>query len=109
MLSFTSTLLAVLPLIAAISATPIEARQAGTVSATFFGAAGAQYTVDMPLNSAFSPTHNALSISQITTDGGPCAFFGIDGGVFVVPGAGQITAGPPQTIVGGVCGQMPGQ
>lgn len=111
MISFTSTLFALVPLIATlVSATPISSRQAPTVSVTFIGAADAQYTLDIPVNSVFTPTNNLLSISHISTSaGGPCAFFGVDGAIFVAPPAGGYgDVGPPQTIAGGICGPFPG-
>lgn len=114
MISLTNTLLTALTVLGALtqasSANPIAARQASTVSVTFIGAANAQYTLEIPANSVFTPTNNALSISHISTSaGGPCAFFGVDGAVFVAPADGGYgDVGPPQTIAGGICGPFPG-
>ncbi|KAL6244587.1 hypothetical protein RBB50_008829 [Rhinocladiella similis] len=113
MLSLKSGLIALLPLLGSLSsltsASPIDTRQSG-VSVTFIGAADAQYTLDIPANSVFTPTNNALSISHIQTSaGGPCVFFGVDGAVFVAPASGGYgDVGPPQTIAGGICGPFPG-
>ncbi|OAP59972.1 hypothetical protein AYL99_04974 [Fonsecaea erecta] len=94
-------------------ATPMERRQtyATTVSATFIGAADAQYTLAIPANSEWFPTDNPLSVSHIqTAPGAECAFFGIDGAVITLPAyGGEVDVGPPQTIAGGVCGPFPGQ
>ncbi|KIW91828.1 uncharacterized protein Z519_07798 [Cladophialophora bantiana CBS 173.52] len=113
MVSFTTALLSLLPLAASLAgATPIEKRQTSTtVSATFIGAADAQYTLQIPANSEWFPTDNPLSISHIQTSAGAsCAFFGVDGAVVVLPAAGgYVDVGPPQTIAGGVCGPFPGQ
>ncbi|KAK4938008.1 hypothetical protein LTR10_021497 [Elasticomyces elasticus] len=111
MVSSTSTLLAILPVLSTlVSAGPIAARTSN-VSVTFIGAADAQYTLDIPVSSTWTPTNNVLSISHIhTSAGGPCVFFGIDGAVFVAPAEGGYgDVGPPQTIVGGICGPFPGQ
>ncbi|KAK6383806.1 hypothetical protein LTS17_003098 [Exophiala oligosperma] len=114
MLSFKSSyFVALLPLLGSLSsfasASPIDTRQSG-VSVTFIGAADAQYTLEIPANSVFTPTNNALSVSHIQTSaGGPCVFFGVDGAVFVAPAAGGYgDVGPPQTIAGGICGPFPG-
>ncbi|EXJ80989.1 hypothetical protein A1O3_07277 [Capronia epimyces CBS 606.96] len=120
MVSFSLTTVAsVLPLLLSslslslglVGATPISARQSSaSVSVTFIGAADGQYTLDVPLDSVFTPTNNALSVSHISTVGaGPCVFFGVDGAVYVSPPAGgEGDVGPPQTIAGGICGPFPG-
>jgi hypothetical protein len=113
MLSLKSTLFTILPILGSLtltSAGPIISSRQSSVSVTFIGAADAQYTLDMPANSVFTPTNNALSISHIQTSvGGPCVFFGVDGAVFVAPAAGGYgDVGPPQTIAGGICGAFPG-
>lgn len=40
-----------------------------TASLTFNGAAGAQYTISVPLDGTVTKTNNALSISSISTSG----------------------------------------
>jgi hypothetical protein len=108
-----ASLLPVLSVLATIpftSASPTP-RQSG-ISATFIGAANAQFTVPIPQLSTWTPTNNVLSISHIQTSAGSdsCTFFGIDGAVVVLPqGGGFVDVGPPQTIVGGICGPFPGQ
>ena len=82
-------------------------RQVGTVTATMIGAAGAQYTMELPLDSSWHWASNPLSISHITTTGGPCAFFGVDGTEVDFDGAATQAVGPPQTITGGACGPKP--
>ena len=94
-----------------VASTPINiaARQApttGSVTATLIGAAGAQYAINIPLDSNIHFTGNALSISHIDTTG-PCGFFGVDGVAVQFPGAGSQDVGPPQTIVAVACGPLP--
>ncbi|KIX02356.1 uncharacterized protein Z518_08297 [Rhinocladiella mackenziei CBS 650.93] len=111
MVTFISTIFSLLPLISTlVSATPINARQTPAVSVTLIGAANAQYTMEIPVNSAFTHTNNDLSISHISTSGGgPCVFFGVDGAIYVSPPQGGYgDVGPPQTIAGGICGPFPG-
>lgn len=126
MVSLTTTLISLLPVIATlttgITATPMAnnantARQASGpdyVTATFIGAADAQYTLQIPVSSTWTPTNNPLSISHISTtangEGQPCVFFGTEGAVFVSgPGGGFGDVGPPQPIAGGICGPFPGE
>ncbi|KIY00589.1 uncharacterized protein Z520_03252 [Fonsecaea multimorphosa CBS 102226] len=117
MVSFTTTLLSLLPLLitsALAIPTPVDKRQASTtswsssVSATLIGAAGAEYTLDIPVNSEWFPTDSGLSVSHIESAPGgaaDCAFFGYDGAVVVLPAAGgTVDVGTPQGIAGGVCG-----
>lgn len=108
MKTFISAVSAATLLLSSLSvAAPLESRDA-TVTATMIGAAGAQYTFEIPINSKFTPSGNELSISHIKTDAGPCAFIGIDDGVvFKAPGATSGDVGPPQTIVGAFCGERP--
>jgi len=110
MVSFTlSTVLTAISFLAAgITAIPLESRQSGSVTVTFIGAADAQYSLQIPVNSQFTPTNNPLSISHISTSGGPGACFGVDGAIYVAEGAGYGDVGPPQTIVGCVFGPFPG-
>ncbi|KAJ9606980.1 hypothetical protein H2200_008991 [Cladophialophora chaetospira] len=107
-----TSLLAFVPLLASLaSASPLATRQTPSVSATFIGAANAQYNVQIPELSSWVSTANPLSVSHIqTTPGsGPCTFFGVDGAVIVLPASGgSVDVGPPQTIAGGVCGPFPG-
>jgi len=84
---------------------------APTVNATLIGAAGAEYTISVPVDMSVVYTNDALSISQVETTGGTCTFCGIDGAEAVTqfPGPGSTTlddeigVGPPQTIVFVVC------
>lgn len=99
-----------------------------TVTATLIGAAGAQYTIPIPVDMSLVYTSkgsrvsntsedkinhrpdNVLSISHVETTGGTCTFCGVDGAEVVTnfPGPGSINlknedVGPPQTIVFAVC------
>jgi hypothetical protein len=100
-----------------------------TVNATLIGAAGAQYTIPIPVDMSLVYTSkgsqvsntsedkinhrpdNVLSISHVETTGGTCTFCGVDGAEVVTnfPGPGSINlrneedVGPPQTIVFTVC------
>lgn len=94
------------------SSTPInparrQSPSADSVTATLIGAAGAQYTMTIPMDENVHLTNNALSISHIDTAGGPCDFFGIDGAVVSIPAAAGQDVGPPQTIAAAACGPRP--
>lgn len=60
-----ATLVASLALTSALPLSP----PLNTASLTFHGAAGAQYTLSVPLDGSTTSTNNALSISSISTDG----------------------------------------
>ncbi len=103
-----TSLLPIIPLLASlVGALPLSTRQSSfdwPISATFIGAADAQYDLDMAASSSYVPMSNPLSVSQIRTssDTDPCVFFGIDGAIIFVPGSGGLVdVGPPQGIVGG--------
>jgi hypothetical protein len=109
MLSLLTT--TVVALLTALStAQPLQSRQGSTVTATLAGAAGAQYTISLPIDAGWIATDNALSVSHISTSAysGQCTFFGVDGVVVVVSEGPGMDVGPPQTIAGGVCGKFPG-
>ena len=102
---------------------------APTINATLIGAAGAEYTISIPVDMSLVYTSkrlpslstmsarltldadDVLSISQIETTGGSCTFCGIDGAEVVTqfPGPGavilndEVDVGPPQTIVYAAC------
>jgi len=83
---------------------------APTINATLIGAAGAEYTMPIPVDMTLAYTNQALSISNIETTGGTCTFCGVDGaevGTFTGPGTMSLKdtadVGPPQTIVFAVC------
>ena len=78
-----------------------------SITVTFIGAAGAQFSQAITFDSTFTAVDNDLSISHIATSGGPVACFGIDGSVNKFPAAGYADVGPPQTIVGCVAGPIP--
>jgi hypothetical protein len=86
---------------------PLAARD-NSITVTFIGAAGAQFTQPIPFTSTFTPiTNGDLSVSHIATSGGPVACFGIDGSINKFPAAGYADVGPPQVIVGCVAGPIP--
>lgn len=108
----TSTTTLLLALSALTLATPFPAPSAplsptNSITLTFIGAAGAQFTQPIPFDNTFTPVINDLSISHIATSGGPVACFGVDGSVNKFPAAGYQDVGPPQTIVGCVAGGIP--
>jgi len=78
---------------------------APTINATLIGAAGAEYSMPIPIDMTLTYTNNVLSISSISTDGGTCTFCGVDGAeIGTVTGPGTVLdVGLPQTIVFGVC------
>ena len=78
-----------------------------SITVTFIGAAGAQFSQAIPFDSTFTHVDNDLSISHIATSGGPVACFGVDGSINKFPAAGYADVGPPQTIVGCVAGPIP--
>lgn len=91
--------------VAAPAGGPQSPPSQGVVYATLQGATPEdQLTIPIPTTSSFTPTGYGSSISHVVTSGGPCTFFGVDGLVLTVPGAGLVDVGPPQTIVGVVCG-----
>jgi len=77
------------------------------VAVTLIGAAGAQYSVEIPCSGEWYPIDNPLSISHIQTSAGPCTFTGIDGGSLTLATGTYSDFGPPQTVVGGYCGYEP--
>jgi len=107
---YTSTVLATLALSAstlAWAAPSAPVARDNTITVTFIGAAGAQFSQPIAFDSTFTPVTNDLSISHIATSGGPVACFGIDGSINTFPGAGYADVGPPQSIVGCVAGPIP--
>jgi hypothetical protein len=125
-----STLLAAFAC-ANLRATQVSMSSVPTVNATLIGAAGAEYTLSIPVDmslvytsehaSAPNASHrrletnvgpdNMLSISHIETTGGTCTFCGVNGAEVIInfPGPGTVhlndekDVGPPQTIVFAVC------
>ncbi|KAN0071951.1 hypothetical protein V8E54_009680 [Elaphomyces granulatus] len=74
------------------------------VTATFYGAAGASFTQQIPADGQTYPITNPLSISYIGIDGGAlCRFFGIDGRITTVVGPQIVPVGPPQTQIAANC------
>ena len=79
-----------------------------TISVTLMGATPEdQTTIAVPVDSTFHFTNFGSSISHVSTTGGPCGLFGIDGLVLEVPYSQFTDVGPPQTIVGVACGAKP--
>jgi len=89
---------------------PIEARQTGgDVTITLIDATQHQWPITIPSTQTWTPTNVKESISHVhisNTGNVPCAFFGVDGAVIVsLPGqVKDMDVGPPQTLVGGICG-----
>ncbi|MCJ1418758.1 hypothetical protein MMC32_005109 [Xylographa parallela] len=102
------TMFTALSLLAAfVSAAPtpaaVEARQF-QAQITFFGAAGASFSMSVPTDSSGFTISNPLSVSSISSEGGAsCSFFGIDGSSTTVVGANSAVVGPPQTQTSGSC------
>ncbi|TGO36841.1 hypothetical protein BHYA_0113g00140 [Botrytis hyacinthi] len=75
-----------------------------TASLTFHGAAGAQYTLSVPLDGSTTSTNNVLSVSSISTDGFDvqknCKIHAVDYTPALVQGPPNTwQVGPPQTII----------
>ena len=90
-------------------ATSLAARDAQAVTFTLIDATQHQWTTAIPSTMEFTRTNVAESIAHIAIDNPgqyPCAFFGVDGAVIVsFPGTEKyVDVGPPETIVGGICG-----
>ncbi|CCD54673.1 hypothetical protein BofuT4_P127210.1 [Botrytis cinerea T4] len=95
-----ATLVASLALTSALPLSP----PLNTASLTFHGAAGAQYTLSVPLDGSTTSTNNALSISSISTDGfdvqNNCRIHAVDYTPALVQGPPNTwQVGPPQTII----------
>ncbi len=90
---------------------PIEIRHQAdpAVTITFEDDTDNHWPITVPSSQTWTPTNVAESISHVhieNTGFVPCAFFGVDGTVIVsFPGdVKDLDVGPPQTIVGGICG-----
>ena len=75
------------------------------VTASFEGAAGANFVQSFPVNGIAQEISNPLSISNIQFYGGAtCYFHGIDNSETQVgPAAETVAVGPPQTQTYGYC------
>ena len=110
MVSFTIVPAVALALLAAFtSAAPARSSVSEgdtSISVTFIGAAGAEYSQSVPFDFTVHPTNNALSISKVRISGGPCLFYGPgdDFAAFSNEVAGTYDIGPPQIIEGVACG-----
>ena len=99
---------ALLALVGSAVAAPTP-RDQSDVTITLIDATQHQWPVTISADQKFTRTNVQESISHvhIENDGYvPCAFFGVDGAVIVsFPGdVKDMDVGPPQTIVGGICG-----
>ncbi|KAK5939459.1 hypothetical protein PMZ80_007836 [Knufia obscura] len=79
------------------------------VTITLIDATQHHWPITVPSTQTWTPTNVAESISHVHVENTgyvPCAFFGVDGTVIVsFPGdVKDLDVGPPQTIVGGICG-----
>lgn len=100
-----------LSLTAAVLAAPTTFvnRQTADVTITLIDATQHQWPITIPSTQSWTPTYVQESISTVRIENTgyvPCAFFGIDGAViFSMPGdVKEMAVGPPQVIVGGICG-----
>ncbi|CZR63578.1 uncharacterized protein PAC_13475 [Phialocephala subalpina] len=86
------------------SAAPASEKRQFEAQLTFYGAAGASYTLSVPTDASEFTISNPLSISKIELAGGAtCGIWGIDGSNTVIVGAHTVDVGPPQTQIGGSC------
>jgi hypothetical protein len=81
----------------------------GPIQITLIDATGHQYPVSIPITNTYTPTNIKESISHVhISNTGPelCVFYGVDGAKIVeLPNmVKDMDVGPPQTIVGGICG-----
>lgn len=81
----------------------------GDVTITLIDATNHHWPVTVPSTQTWTTTNVRESISHVhieNTGYVPCAFFGVDGTVILsFPGdVKDLDVGPPQTIVGGICG-----
>ncbi|RDL40234.1 Uncharacterized protein BP5553_00213 [Venustampulla echinocandica] len=89
------------------TASPVD-RRTGSGVIVFHGAAGAQYTLTVPLDGSNTPTNNVLSISSVSSStvnvGSQCTLHTVDSPVALVEGpAGTWVVGPPQTVTSISC------
>lgn len=87
-------------------AAPLAARASGLI--IFKGAAGAQYSLTVPLDGTVTYTYNALSISSISSDDvdvkAQCSLKTVDYTPALVEGPPHTwVAGPPQTVISIAC------
>lgn len=105
-----STSLAMLALSSLTFGAPTPQSASGAdVTITLIDATQHKWPISIPDTQKFTRTDVTESISHVhieNTGYVPCAFFGVDGAVIIsFPGdVKDMDVGPPQTIVGGVCG-----
>ena len=80
-----------------------------TASITLIDAVNHEWTIEAPCDQSWFPTNVKESISHVRLNNQgdvPCHFFGVDGAIIAsLPGTVKYQdVGPPQTIVGGICG-----
>jgi hypothetical protein len=77
------------------------------ITIEFDGAAGAGYSLSVPLNGVYTPTNNVLSISSVVStypNIPSCTFDTVDVPPALVEGpTGTWVVGPPQTVKGVTC------
>ncbi|CAG8982568.1 hypothetical protein HYALB_00007284 [Hymenoscyphus albidus] len=99
-----SSILSIVALVSTVVAAPAPIPEPSKYATVIFhGAAGAQYSVVVPLDGAETPTNNVLSISSVSSDivnvKEQCVLKTVDQPpVLVAQGAGTWTVGPPQTV-----------
>lgn len=93
--------------LALINAAPLSTRTtSGTI--VFHGAAGAQYSLTVPLDGSSQATNNRLSISSVSSDtinvGNQCTLKTVDYPPALVEGPTNTwVVGPPQTVISVSC------
>ncbi|KUJ08296.1 uncharacterized protein LY89DRAFT_725197 [Mollisia scopiformis] len=104
MQTFAITTLLALAAASLTSAAPVAEPRQFQAQLTFYGAAGASYSLSVPADASEFYIDNPLSVSKISLEGGAsCGIKGIDGSETVVVGANTVDVGPPQTQVSGSC------
>jgi len=85
----------------------LPTKRGASADITFYGAAGAQYTLDVPLDGSSVPTNNVLSISNIAAGinlAAQCTLKTVDYPPALVEWSpGTWAVGPPQTVISISC------
>ncbi|KUJ10483.1 uncharacterized protein LY89DRAFT_656267 [Mollisia scopiformis] len=102
-----SNIISLASCLALIHAAPVSPRTTSGVI-VFNGAAGASYSLTVPLDGSDQPTNNALSISSVSSDtidiGTQCTLYTVDYPPALVEGPTDTwVVGPPQTVTSISC------
>jgi hypothetical protein len=103
-----SNLITIAACLALSNAAPAPARRAASGDITFHGAAGAQYTITVPLDGSPVNTNNALSISTVSSStinvAANCLLHTVDfTPALVLISSNTWAVGPPQTVINISC------